>query len=147
MAAVRPGIVASRKIGPVLHRRMIILPELDEGIGIGIFQIGLAEGIKRGNGGLFGRGFGRNLGLVSAMALLWIGSFYLYGMGAARMGRWGGIIGWPLFISLSILAGNLWGIWRGEWAGARPKARSQLNLGMAVVLVAVVVFGLGSALR
>ena len=65
----------------------------------------------------------RNLGLSAAMALMWIGSFYLYGAGAARLGRWGVIVGWPLFISLSIVTGNLWGLWRGEWTGcARPGA-------------------------
>ena len=60
----------------------------------------------------------RNLALSAGMALMWIGSFYLYGAGAARLGRWGVVVGWPLFISLSIVMGNLWGLWRGEWKGA-----------------------------
>ena len=51
----------------------------------------------------------RNLGLSALMALMWIGSFYLYGAGAARLGRWGVVVGWPLFISISIVTGNLWG--------------------------------------
>lgn len=102
---------------------------------------------RRRNLALVGRETARNLGLVAAMSLLWIASFYLYAMGAARLGRWGSIIGWPLFISLSILVGNLWGLWRGEWASANPAARAQLNRGLIVVLVAVVLFGLGSAVR
>ena len=89
----------------------------------------------------------RNLALVASMALIWIGSFYLYGIGAARMGRWGAIIGWPIFISLSILAGNLWGISRGEWRSARPDARAQLNRGLIVVLVAVALFALSGAMH
>ena len=93
------------------------------------------------------RELGRNLSLIAAMAAMWIGSFYLYGLGAARLGRWGGILGWPLFISLAILVGNLWGLWRGEWEGAPAGARRKLGVGLAVLLVSVVIFGVSSALR
>jgi drug/metabolite transporter (DMT)-like permease len=61
------------------------------------------------------------------------------------MGRWGGILGWPLFISLAILVGNLWGLRRGEWTGAPAVARRRLNTGLLLLLVAVICFGLSSA--
>jgi L-rhamnose-H+ transport protein len=80
----------------------------------------------------------RNLGLSALMALMWIGSFYLYGAGAAKLGRWGVVVGWPLFISLSIIVGNLWGLWRGEWRGSPPAARRLLNLGLLILIVAVI---------
>ncbi len=101
--------------------------------------------VRRGNLGALANDFGRNLGWIALMAAMWIGSFYLYGMGAARMGTWGGIVGWPLFISLAILVGNLWGLWRGEWCNAAPSARARLNAGLIVLLVAVAVFGAASA--
>ena len=66
---------------------------------------------------------GMNLILSILMAGMWIGSFYLYGISAAKLGKWGVVVGWPLFISLSILVGNLWGISRGEWKGASRSAR------------------------
>jgi L-rhamnose-H+ transport protein len=103
--------------------------------------------VRRGNLGALANDFGRNLGWIALMAAMWIGSFYLYGMGAARMGAWGGIVGWPLFISLAILVGNLWGLWRGEWRNANPSARARLNFGLAVLLLAVAVFGAASALK
>jgi L-rhamnose-H+ transport protein len=81
----------------------------------------------------------RNVALSALMALMWIGSFYLYGAGAARLGRWGAVVGWPLFISLSIVVGNLWGLWRGEWQGTPVAARRLLNLGLLVLIVAVIV--------
>jgi L-rhamnose-H+ transport protein len=87
----------------------------------------------------------RNLGLSALMALMWIGSFYLYGAGAARLGRWGAVVGWPLFISLSIVVGNLWGLWRGEWQGAPAAARRLLNLGLLVLIVAVIVVALSNS--
>jgi L-rhamnose-H+ transport protein len=87
----------------------------------------------------------RNLGLSALMALMWIGSFYLYGAGAARLGRWGAVVGWPLFISLSIVVGNLWGLWRGEWRGAPAGARRLLNQGLLVLIVAVIVVALSNS--
>jgi L-rhamnose-H+ transport protein len=87
----------------------------------------------------------RNLGLSALMALMWIGSFYLYGAGAARLGRWGVVVGWPLFISLSIIVGNIWGLWRGEWQGAPAVARRLLNLGLLVLIVAVITVALSNS--
>jgi L-rhamnose-H+ transport protein len=87
----------------------------------------------------------RNLGLSAMMAVMWISSFYLYGAGAVRLGRWGVIAGWPLFISLSILVGNLWGLWRGEWRGAPPSARQWLTAGMATLIVAVVIVAMSNS--
>jgi L-rhamnose-H+ transport protein len=106
-----------------------------------------ARMLRRANAGSFGQETVRNTALIAAMAALWIGSFYLYGLGAVRLGKWGGIIGWPLFISVAILVGNLWGLWRGEWAGARAEARKRLNLGLAVLIVAVALFGWSSAIK
>lgn len=88
----------------------------------------------------------RNLGLSAMMALMWIGSFYLYGAGAARLGRWGVIVGWPLFISLSIVTGNLWGLWRGEWRGTGVLPRRLLTAGMAVLITAVLITALSNSL-
>jgi len=87
----------------------------------------------------------RNVALSGVMALLWIGSFYLYGAGAARLGRWGAVAGWPLFISISIVMGNLWGLWKGEWRDANASARRMLNIGLVVLIVAVIVVALSNA--
>jgi L-rhamnose-H+ transport protein len=92
---------------------------------------------KRTLGQYWNRETPRNLGLSAGMALMWIGSFYLYGAGAAKLGRWGAIVGWPLFISLSIVVGNLWGLWRGEWQGAPALSRRMLNQGLLVLIAAV----------
>ena len=87
----------------------------------------------------------RNLGLSALMALMWIGSFYLYGAGAAKLGHWGVVVGWPLFISLSIVSGNLWGLWRGEWKGAPASARRMLNFGLGTLIVAVIAVALSNS--
>jgi L-rhamnose-H+ transport protein len=100
---------------------------------------------RRTWGQYWGRQTARNLGMSVLMALLWIGSFYLYGAGAARLGHWGVVVGWPLFISLSIVAGNLWGLWRGEWRDARVSARRLLNAGLLVLIVAVITVALSNS--
>ncbi|HZQ70763.1 MAG TPA: L-rhamnose/proton symporter RhaT [Terriglobales bacterium] len=86
----------------------------------------------------------RNLGLSAGMALMWIASFYLYGAGAAKLGKLGLIVGWPLFISLSIVMGNIWGLWRGEWRESPAAARRLLNRGLLVLVIAVAVVALSN---
>lgn len=81
----------------------------------------------------------RNLVLGALMGLLWIGGVYLYSMGAATLGSYGVVVGWVLFMSSLILTGNLWGIFKGEWKGAPRAARSLLNLGLFVLMAAIVV--------
>jgi len=88
----------------------------------------------------------RNIGWGALMAIQWIGSFYLYGIGAAKLGKWGVVVGWPLFISLSIGIGNLWGLWRGEWKGASVSARTLLNWGLFVLLIAVIAIAVSNSL-
>ncbi|MGH9698726.1 MAG: L-rhamnose/proton symporter RhaT [Candidatus Acidiferrales bacterium] len=86
----------------------------------------------------------RNLGLSGMMGLMWIGSFYLYGAGASRLGRWGVVAGWPLFITLSIVVGYLWGLWRGEWRNVPSSARRLLNQGLFILIVAVITVALSN---
>jgi len=88
----------------------------------------------------------RNLGLSALMAAMWIGSFYFYGAGAARLGRLGVVMGWPLFISLSIAVGNIWGLWRGEWTGSPPDARRLLNQGLGILMIAIVTLAVSNLL-
>lgn len=80
-----------------------------------------------------------NWGLILGMSAMWIGSFYAYGYGAVVLGDLGLVVGWPLLVSLSIVIGNLWGIFRGEWTGAPQKARKTLNLGILVLIGAVLI--------
>jgi L-rhamnose-H+ transport protein len=86
----------------------------------------------------------RNAGLGLLMSVLWIGSFYLYGYSSYNLGNLGNIVGWPLFISLSIVVGNLWGIWRGEWRDSSAKAKTKLNTGLVVLVVAMILFGISN---
>jgi L-rhamnose-H+ transport protein len=91
---------------------------------------------------LYRQASARNVGLLFAMALMWIGSFYIYGMGSSLLGSTGTILAWPLFICTSILVGNFWGIWTGEWKATSAPARMKLRIGMAILLLSVVVIAM-----
>lgn len=88
----------------------------------------------------------KNMGLVAAMALMWIGSFVLYGLGASKMGNWGTVIGWSVFIAISIALGNVWGIMQGEWKGTKPKSRRIMGISMAIQVLAILIFAWGAQL-
>jgi L-rhamnose-H+ transport protein len=80
-----------------------------------------------------------------AMGAMWISSFYLYGMGAARLGRNGATVGWPILVSVSIAVGVLCGLGKGEWDGAPPQARRLLWEGLAMIVLAVLIIPFGKA--
>lgn len=84
-----------------------------------------------------------NWGWCLAMGVMWIGSFYLYGTGAARLGQSGATIGWPILVSVSIAVGVLCGIGKGEWDGAPAHARKLLWGGLALIVLAVLVIPMG----
>ena len=85
-------------------------------------------------------GFLRNLLLMAAMSLMWIGSIVLYGAGARMMGSWGTVIGWSVFIALSISIAGLWGVAQGEWAGTSVKTRKLMACGIVSLVMAIFIF-------
>ena len=101
---------------------------------------------KRNWKALFGPESPRDLGCSAAMALMWIGSFYLYGIGTSMVGTWGKVIGWPVFICLAIGVGVLGGWWKGEWRHAPSSATFFLRQGLLLILIAVLVLALGNSL-
>ncbi len=79
------------------------------------------------------------------MALFWFGSTSLYGIASEKLGSWGTILGWPLFMSLIVITASVLGIVTGEWreSGKRPL---QIQIGAVAVLV-LAVFVLSTASR
>jgi L-rhamnose-H+ transport protein len=77
--------------------------------------------------------------------LLWYGGVVVYGMGAASLGRLGGIIGWPVFMTLDIIAGIFWGAVTGEWKQASRRAVAYCWTGVGILVVAIVLISIGNA--
>ncbi len=81
---------------------------------------------------------------AALMGVLWFSGIMIYGVGADVLGVLGGIVGWPVFISTAIIAGNLWGFLSGEWKGASRAALTYCLSGIAILFLAIIVISLGN---
>ena len=82
--------------------------------------------------------------LELAMAAFWFGSTSLYGISTQKLGSWGTILGWPLFMSLIVITATVLGVVTGEWKGAgKGPLRIQMT-GVAVLVLAVFVLAFAS---
>lgn len=77
------------------------------------------------------------------MGLTCFGSFMVYGSGATALGPLGGIVGWPLFMSMSLITSNTLGALSGEWAGAPRRAHAYSIAGIALLIAAITVISVG----
>lgn len=78
------------------------------------------------------------------MAIFWFGSTSLYGISTGKLGNWGTILGWPLFMSLIVITASILGIVTGEWKGTgKQPLRIQIS-GVAVLVLAVFVLSAAS---
>jgi len=80
----------------------------------------------------------------SLMGLICFGSFMTYGSGATALGSLGGIVGWPLFMSMSLITSNVLGALTGEWTGASRRAYAYSIAGLALLILAIVVISRGN---
>ena len=80
-----------------------------------------------------------------AMGMLWFGGTLTYGVGASVMGSLGGIIGWPIFMTVDILAALFWGVVSGEWKGASQRALAYNWAGVVILLLAIAIISAGGA--
>jgi len=82
----------------------------------------------------------RNFIFILLMSVMWIGSFILYGVGAMMMGNWGTVIGWSVYMVLSIGIANIWGIVQGEWRGASRGTKRVMAKALWLLLFAIFIF-------
>src|SRR5258708_6184527 len=77
--------------------------------------------------------------LAAIMAFFWFASTALYGIATGKLGSWGTILGWPLFMSLIVITASILGFITGEWKGSgKQPLRIQVG-GVAVLVLAGVV--------
>jgi L-rhamnose-H+ transport protein len=77
------------------------------------------------------------------MGVLLFGSFMAYGAGAMALGPLGGIVGWPLFMSMSLITSNVLGALTGEWAGASRRSYGYSLVGIGLLILAIAVIRVG----
>jgi L-rhamnose-H+ transport protein len=77
------------------------------------------------------------------MGLLWFLCISLYGAGASNLGKLGTTIGWLILMAFSVIVGNLWGFFTGEWDDVPSKAKKKMITGLLILLVSVVLVAIG----
>jgi L-rhamnose-H+ transport protein len=77
--------------------------------------------------------------------LLWFGGTVVYGIGATLLGSLGGIVGWPIFMAIDIIAALFWGAVAGEWRGASRRSLVYNWAGIGVLLLAIAIISAGNA--
>ncbi len=79
------------------------------------------------------------------MGVIWFAGIAVYGMGGSALGPLGGVVGWPVFMAMDIVAANLWGALTGEWKGTSRQSLTYACIGMVTLLGAIYVISLGGA--
>ena len=82
--------------------------------------------------------------LTPVMGLMWISGTVMYGVGANVMGSLGPAIGWPVFLSTTVLVANSWGFFTGEWKGIHGRPLHLQAAGLAILVAAMFTLGLAS---
>ena len=77
--------------------------------------------------------------LAFVMGSFWLGSLLLYGASISRLGSLGPAVGWPLYMSLIVVAASLLGIVTGEWkhSGRRPLAIQLAGVGTLIAAIVI----------
>lgn len=78
-----------------------------------------------------------------AMGALCFASFLVYGHGATSLGDLGGVVGWPLFMSMALITSNLLGALSGEWRNAPRTAWWYSIAGIALLMAAITIIARG----
>jgi L-rhamnose-H+ transport protein len=86
---------------------------------------------------------GANWMLGIIMGVICFAGFMTYGTGATLLGPLGGIVGWPLFMSMALITSNLLGAATGEWRGAPRQAWLYSIAGIGLLIVAITIISSG----
>ena len=81
-----------------------------------------------------------NISLAAVMALLWFFSTALYGVASHRLGTWGVVLGWPVFMSVIVIGAGLLGILTGEWKESGSLPVLFQAAGILLLVIAILVF-------
>lgn len=85
-----------------------------------------------------------NVILSAAAGTIWYMQFFFYGMGESKLGN--GASSWILHMSVIILTGNLWGLYRKEWSAVNSKTKQTVAYGIVIIVLSIVLVGFGNSI-
>jgi L-rhamnose-H+ transport protein len=91
-------------------------------------------------------GANRVLLLAAAMAVLHDAAIFFFGLGWINLKELGVSVGYPIFMSLAIIVGNVHGFRTREWKGASRESVRWIITGIAVLIVGVCLLAQGKAM-
>lgn len=80
------------------------------------------------------------------MGITWPGAMVIYGIAAGMLGDFGAYVGFPMMLLFSIVAGNVAGVFLGEWKGTKIKSRRTMLIGVFVLVLAFTFLGYSNKL-
>jgi len=92
------------------------------------------------------KGSGKNLGLTLIMATAHFACLFFYGAGSFKLGVLGTSVGFAIFQSGSLLLGNGFGFFTGEWKNAPKVSKNYLFAGLTVLIAGIVIVSVGNAM-
>lgn len=95
---------------------------------------------------LIGPGIGLVLLLAAIMAVLHNAAIFLFGLGWIYIGDLGVSVGYPVFMSVAIIVGNIHGFRSGEWKGAGRTSIVWIMAGIALLILGVCLLAQGRAM-
>jgi L-rhamnose-H+ transport protein len=87
----------------------------------------------------------KNGGMSAVAGTMWYLQFFFYAWGSACIPQNMAYVNWMLLMSLYVLCGGLIGLAVGEWKGVAAKPVRLLWLGIAIIVLAANLVGLGMA--
>lgn len=87
----------------------------------------------------------RNAALAATGGIMWYLQFFFYAWGAANIPQHLSFVNWMLHMSIYVLCGAIVGLALGEWTGVSSRPIRLLWVGIAIIILAANLVGLGIA--
>lgn len=91
-------------------------------------------------------GSSKNVLLIAVMAIIYVASLIIYGLGAYNLGSLGTSVGFAVFQTGCIMVANLLGVFSGEWKSAGKESKKWLYSGLVAMTIGIIVVAYGNFL-
>lgn len=140
------GTISQSQFGnePWVARLAVMLPSF---IGSGVITVFyFIYQLSKGNswGKFTAPSSAKNIVLIAIMAIIYVASLIIYGLGAYSLGPLGTSVGFAVFQTGCIMVANVLGLFSGEWTNAGAKSKRFLYSGLLLMTIGILVIAYGN---